>query len=174
LRGYKQVNANKKVISKFCAKVDNEHSYSSTILELLAIISVILVIPNDKKVTICTDSQAVILKMNTILQDYNEKSMRKELKDKDIYTWNWVKLFIKTNRLSIDFIKVKGHGDDEYNNICDKMAVDVKKRGKEGGVKNIINYTRKKDNGFSYFCYWKNIQIKGAIRQFIKDITFLS
>lgn len=44
----------------------------------------------------------------------------------------WQKLFLFSKKHSLNFIKVKGHADNEYNNICDKLATDAIKNFKSG------------------------------------------
>ncbi len=39
----------------------------------------------------------------------------------------WIKLLALTDLHSVTFHKVKGHADNEYNNICDKLATDAVK-----------------------------------------------
>jgi len=34
----------------------------------------------------------------------------------------WQELFALSKKNNITWIKVKGHSDNEYNNICDKLA----------------------------------------------------
>ena len=42
----------------------------------------------------------------------------------------WQKLFELTHIHKVTFNKVKGHADNEYNNICDKLATDAVKNFK--------------------------------------------
>lgn len=42
----------------------------------------------------------------------------------------WRSLLALSNIHKLNFIKVKGHADDEYNNICDKLATDAVKNYK--------------------------------------------
>lgn len=42
----------------------------------------------------------------------------------------WEKLIELTETHKVKFIKVKGHADNEYNNICDKLATDAVKNFK--------------------------------------------
>ena len=42
----------------------------------------------------------------------------------------WQELIDYTHIHSVKFIKVKGHADDKYNNICDKLATDAVKNFK--------------------------------------------
>ena len=46
----------------------------------------------------------------------------------------WQELLVLADVHDLHFNKVKGHADDEYNNICDKLATDaVKSFNGEGG-----------------------------------------
>lgn len=42
----------------------------------------------------------------------------------------WRKLLELCNIHRLNFVKVKGHADNEYNNICDKLATDAVKNYK--------------------------------------------
>ena len=42
----------------------------------------------------------------------------------------WQELYSLSNTHKLNFIKVKGHADNEYNNICDKLATDAIKNYK--------------------------------------------
>ena len=42
----------------------------------------------------------------------------------------WRNLLALSNIHKLNFIKVKGHADNEYNNICDKLATDAVKNYK--------------------------------------------
>ena len=42
----------------------------------------------------------------------------------------WQELYSLSNKHKLNFIKVKGHADNEYNNICDKLATDAIKNYK--------------------------------------------
>lgn len=49
------------------------------------------------------------------------KSDKKPVLNDDL----WRELIALTQYHSVSFIKVKGHADNEYNNICDKLATDA-------------------------------------------------
>lgn len=51
-------------------------------------------------------------------------SNKKDVKNPDL----WQELINLTNKHEVTFIKVKGHSDNEYNNRCDKIAVDEYKK----------------------------------------------
>lgn len=42
----------------------------------------------------------------------------------------WQELLTLSQKHKLNFIKVKGHADNEYNNICDKLATDAVKNFK--------------------------------------------
>jgi ribonuclease HI len=43
----------------------------------------------------------------------------------------WQELYALSKTHKLHFIKVKGHANNEYNNICDKLATDAVKKFKE-------------------------------------------
>ena len=45
-------------------------------------------------------------------------SGKKEVKNPDL----WKELLILTDKHVVNFIKVKGHSDNQYNNRCDELA----------------------------------------------------
>lgn len=45
----------------------------------------------------------------------------------------WEELCVLAEIHKVKFIKVKGHADNEYNNICDKLATDAVKNYKISG-----------------------------------------
>ena len=48
---------------------------------------------------------------------------KKDVKNRDL----WEKIYDFTIVHQIEWIKVKGHADNKYNNICDKLAVEAYK-----------------------------------------------
>lgn len=78
-------------------------------MELLAIISVVNSIPKNSSVTIYTDSQYCILACKS----------KKPKKNKDL-----VDLFhrLEGKLSSIEFVWVRGHAGNVYNEECDRMA----------------------------------------------------
>lgn len=55
-----------------------------------------------------------------------KKADNKQLLNEDL----WRELFNLSKIHKLNFIKVKGHSDNEYNNICDKLATDAIKNFK--------------------------------------------
>lgn len=55
-----------------------------------------------------------------------KKSDKKPVQNVDL----WQDLYNLSQKHVLHFIKVKGHSDNEYNNICDKLATDAIKKFK--------------------------------------------
>lgn len=55
---------------------------------------------------------------------------REELKNLDL----WQRLYSLTQQHSIQWIKVKGHSDNEYNNRCDKLATGEIAKNRESNA----------------------------------------
>lgn len=64
---------------------------------------------------------------------YNwEKNSYKKADNKPVLNVDlWEELLSLTRKHSVTFIKVKGHADNEYNNLCDKLATDAVKKLRE-------------------------------------------
>lgn len=62
-----------------------------------------------------------------------EKSGYKKSDNKPVLNDDlWRELLRLTREHSVKFIKVKGHADNEYNNLCDKLATTAVKNFKDG------------------------------------------
>ena len=102
-----------------------ENNTTNNRMELMAVIKALEALKEKCEVYIHSDSSYVINAFNqNWIKDWENKnwknSQKKEVLNKDL----WQKLIELTNKHIVYFIKVKGHSDDEYNNICDKMARD--------------------------------------------------
>jgi len=93
-------------------------------MELLAVIKGLQCLKEPCKVNVYSDSQYVIDAFNKSWLDswlINgwKTSNKKEVKNVDLW-----KILVELTKIhSVNFIKVKGHADNEYNNRCDKIAV---------------------------------------------------
>jgi ribonuclease HI len=96
---------------------------TNNIMELTAVIDSLSLLKEPCKVKLYSDSAYVI---NAFRQRWIEKwqkngwktSTKEPVKNKEL----WEKLIELSNYHEIDFIKVKGHADNENNNRCDKLA----------------------------------------------------
>ena len=111
----------------------NEVETTNNRMELLAIIKGLECLKEKCIVNLYSDSQYVVDAFNKdwILswQSNNWKnSNKKQVKNIDL----WEELLKYYSYHEINFIKVKGHADNEYNNRCDKIAVGEYKKLQNG------------------------------------------
>lgn len=96
---------------------------TNNIMELTAVIEALKVLKFPCEVDLYSDSAYVI---NAFKQGWiynwiknNWKTSGKEpVKNKEL----WQELYNLTKKHKVNFIKVKGHSDNEFNNRCDEMA----------------------------------------------------
>ena len=100
-----------------------EKNTTNNIMELTAVIQALRLVKHPCKIKLYSDSAYVV---NGFLQGwiYNwiKKNWKtadgKPVKNKEL----WEELYSFTKVHEIEFIKVKGHADNEYNNRCDELA----------------------------------------------------
>ncbi len=98
-------------------------------MELLAVIKGLECLKEKCNVNLYSDSQYVIEAFNQEWifaweQNGWRTAGKKQVKNIDL----WQKLLEQYRTHKINFIKVKGHADNEYNNRCDKIAVEEYKK----------------------------------------------
>lgn len=98
-------------------------------MELLAVIKGLECLKEKCNVNLYSDSQYVIEAFNQEWifaweQNGWRTAGKKQVKNIDL----WQKLLEQYRTHKINFIKVKGHADNEYNNRCDKIAVQEYKK----------------------------------------------
>jgi len=93
-------------------------------MELKAAIEGLKALKEPCRVKLYSDSAYLVNSFNEGWLDnwkrngWTRGSKKEELKNPDL--WKELEQLIKIH--SVDFIKVKGHSDNEYNNRCDKLA----------------------------------------------------
>ena len=103
-----------------------EKNTTNNIMELTAVIMALRLVKRPCKIKLYSDSAYVV---NGFLQGwiYNwiKKNWKtadgKPVKNKEL----WEELYKFTKIHDIEFIKVKGHADNEYNNRCDELATSA-------------------------------------------------
>ena len=111
---------NKKEISG--AKQDT----TNNIMELTAVIEALKLLKIECEVDLYSDSSYVV---NAFLQGWifnwrrnNWKTASKDpVKNREL----WEELYSLTQKHKVNFIKVKGHSDNEFNNRCDYLATSA-------------------------------------------------
>ena len=96
---------------------------TNNIMELTAVIVALKLLKHPCKVDIYSDSSYVV---NAFLQGWIYNWIKKNwktasgdpVKNKEL----WQELYELTKIHEVNFIKVKGHSDNEFNNRCDELA----------------------------------------------------
>jgi ribonuclease HI len=98
-------------------------------MEILAVIMGLKALKEPCIVNLYSDSAYVVEAFNqgwiNNWQNNNWKTAdKKDVKNKEL----WIELCSEYSKHKVNFIKVKGHSDNEYNNKCDKIAVSEYKK----------------------------------------------
>lgn len=96
---------------------------TNNIMEITAVIEGLKLLKFPCKVDLYSDSAYVVNAFNqgwiNNWRKNNWKTASKEpVKNREL----WEELYELTNMHKVNFIKVKGHSDNEYNNRCDELA----------------------------------------------------
>lgn len=109
-----------------------EDNTTNNRMELFAVISALECLKEPCEVTLYSDSAYTV---NSFVNGWVyswEKSGWKKADNKPVLNVDlWQRLLVLTRTHKVEFIKVKGHADNEYNNVCDKLATDAVKNYKK-------------------------------------------
>lgn len=109
-----------------------EENTTNNRMEIMAVIKALESLKQPCEVDLYTDSAYV---SNAFLQDWVSNwvknnwrgSDKKQVKNKEL----WQKLLSLTEIHKVTFHKVKGHADNEFNNLCDKLATGEIEKNKK-------------------------------------------
>ena len=110
-------NENKKEIS------GGKDNTTNNVMELTAVIEGLKLLKFPCKVKLYSDSAYVVNAFNQKwiygwLKNGWKNASKEPVKNKEL----WQELYELTKIHELEFIKVKGHADNEYNNRCDELA----------------------------------------------------
>ena len=96
-------------------------------MELLAVVDSLKCLKVPCEIQLYTDSKYVVEAINQKwLENWQKNNWRtsskKAVKNVDL----WQKYLTVSKQHSIEFIWVKGHNDNKYNELCDKLAVEAR------------------------------------------------
>ena len=96
---------------------------TNNIMEMTAVLEALKLLKRPCNVEIYSDSAYVVNAFNKKwidgwLKNGWKNSNKEEVKNKEL----WQELYQLTKVHQVEFIKVKGHADNEYNNRCDELA----------------------------------------------------
>lgn len=105
-----------------------EPSTTNNRMELTAVIEGLKCLKEPCEVEIYSDSAYTVNAFTNGWIYAWEKSGFKKADNKPVLNEDlWRELLALTRIHDVTFIKVKGHADNEYNNICDRLATDAVK-----------------------------------------------
>ena len=100
-----------------------ERETTNNRMELTAVISALQALREPCEVTLYTDSQYIVNAINEgWLKSWIAKGWKRKtgpVKNPDL----WQKVYDLLQIHTVDFVWVKGHAENPYNNRCDEMAV---------------------------------------------------
>ena len=96
---------------------------TNNVMELTAVIEGLKLLKFPCKVKLYSDSAYVVNAFNEKwiygwLKNGGRNASKEPVKNKEL----WQELYDLTKVHEVEFIKVKGHADNEYNNRCDELA----------------------------------------------------
>ena len=96
---------------------------TNNIMEITAVLEALRLLKFECEVKIYSDSAYVVNAFNNgwiynWMKNGWKTASREPVKNKEL----WVELYDFTKKHKIEFIKVKGHADNEFNNRCDELA----------------------------------------------------
>ena len=108
----------------------NENT-TNNIMELTAVIEALKLLKYPCQVDLYSDSAYVVNAfkqkwMDNWMKNNWKTSTKEPVKNKEL----WQSLYDLTQKHKVNFIKVKGHSDNEFNNRCDEMARNAIRRTK--------------------------------------------
>lgn len=105
-----------------------EGSTTNNRMELYAVIAGLECLKEPCEVTVYSDSAYTVNGFANGWVYGWEKDGWKKSDNKPVLNVDlWQRLLNLTRTHKVEFIKVKGHADNEYNDICDKLATDAVK-----------------------------------------------
>ena len=103
-----------------------ERETTNNRMELFAVISALECLKEPCEVTVYSDSAYTVKGFaEGWVYGWEKKGWKKPDNKQVLNVDLWQRLLALTRVHSVKFVKVKGHADNEYNNICDKLATDA-------------------------------------------------
>ena len=158
--GWVQVNNNKSVqLDEGFAKI--KYWPSSTRPELAAIWIVLLLVPRNFKVIVCSDSAAAIAAIERKSKDL---AYNKFIKISNFNILDRIKSLVSIKNIELELVKVKGHSEDKWNEKADSLA----KKGLTANDDLEVRTTSCVN--FSTVLKWKSYVIENPTRSFLNRI----
>ena len=109
-----------------------EDNTTNNRMELFAVINALECLKEPCEVTLYSDSAYTVNAfLNGWVYEWEKSGWKKADKKPVLNDDLWKRLLSLTRIHKVEFVKVKGHADNEYNNVCDKLATDAVKNFKK-------------------------------------------
>ena len=99
---------------------------TNNIMEITAVLEALKLLKFECSVKVYSDSAYVVNAFNQgWIENWKKNNWRTAGKDPVKNKELWVELYELTQKHKVEFIKVKGHSDNEFNNRCDYLATSA-------------------------------------------------
>ena len=99
---------------------------TNNIMEITAVFEALILLKEECEVYVYSDSAYVVNAFNQgWIYNWRKNNWRTAGKDPVKNQELWQELYELTQKHKVEFIKVKGHSDNEYNNRCDFLATSA-------------------------------------------------
>ena len=99
---------------------------TNNIMEITAVLEALKLLKMECEVKVYSDSAYVVNAFNQgWIENWKKNNWRTAGKDPVKNKELWVELYELTQKHKVEFIKVKGHSDNEFNNRCDYLATSA-------------------------------------------------
>lgn len=99
---------------------------TNNIMEITAVLEALKLLKQECNVKVYSDSAYVVNAFNQgWIDNWKKNNWRTSGKDPVKNRELWEELYELTQKHKVEFIKVKGHSDNEFNNRCDYLATSA-------------------------------------------------
>ncbi len=99
---------------------------TNNIMEITAVLEAIKLLKEECKVKVYSDSAYVVNAFNQgWIENWQKNNWKTSGKDPVKNKELWKELYNLVKKHKIEFVKVKGHSDNEFNNRCDYLATSA-------------------------------------------------
>ncbi len=99
---------------------------TNNIMEITAVLEALKLLKTECKVKVYSDSAYVVNAFNQgWIENWKKNNWKTSGKDPVKNRELWEELYELTTKHQVEFIKVKGHSDNEFNNRCDYLATNA-------------------------------------------------
>ena len=135
----------------------------STKAKILACLTALLVAPLNAKVTLYTDSVAIIIRFDNI-NTFRNLSVQKKEKISNFQIWLSIAYIIECKNLTLNMVKIKAHSGDRLNDRADNLAKVAASSAPHLNVK----YLSIPDHNLEIAC--DNLTLEASSRKSIKTL----